>query len=95
MDFPEFRIEGMKRWVVFYSENVVGVYRLGILITGYSALVQLILSPEYNFTHYYCNTFFNTCFNTNTSAHFASALNLANAFRVKLVINSDYFPKPC
>jgi hypothetical protein len=63
----------------FHSENVVGVYRLGILITEYSGLVQLDLLPEYNFTHYYCNTYFNT----NTSAHFASALNLANAFRVK------------
>jgi hypothetical protein len=30
-----------------------------------------------------------TYFNTNTSLHFASAKNLANVFRMKVVINSD------
>jgi hypothetical protein len=70
---------------IFHSENVGSVYSLGNLITEYSALVQFVLSFEYNFTNFYCNTY---C-NTKTSLHFASALNLVNVFRVKLVINSD------
>jgi len=76
---------------IFHSEHVGGVYSLGNLITVYSALVQFFLSSEYNFTNYH----FNTCFNTKPSVHFVSTLNLANVFRVKLVINSDYFLKPC
>ena len=78
-----------------HSGNVGSVYSLGNLITECSALVQFVLSFEYNFTNYYCNTYFNAYFNTKTSLHFASALSLVNVLRVKLVINSDYFLKPC
>jgi hypothetical protein len=77
-------------WCLFAS-SVCHSENAGSLITGYSALFQFVLSSECNFTNYCCNTYFNT----NASLHFASAKILANVFRMKLVINSDYFLKLC